>query len=261
MRYLIALLFAPLPILAQGFATDDNGSKIGIDLVATNSPITFDSASEFQIFVFFEKVGTGSDDFPRILEHADGGNGANGYTLGTGTNAASKAGLLLYNGSGTSIDFGSDQFSDGDILMLVGTWNNSSTEMLNVSVNRGSLPAGTSAAVANANNAVVMDFRIGGSTDWSTTRDSHTIVYRVLMYSALQSDRNKEVMAKSHGRSFPVANLVAAWATTDFSVNSGGTISGTVESIVGPDLDAVDGTPTAKASVVGHHPLFQGMMY
>jgi hypothetical protein len=236
-------------------------SAIGIDDVDTANPLSMDSHNQFQIFIWFEKLSD-FHNFPRLLEHATGGNGLSGYSLGGGVFSTDELGLLLYNGAGTSISFGANKYAIGDIVNMSGIWNNSGNENLNISVNRNYDPgAGLSSDLANANSTTTADFRIGGSTDWTSGRSSHSIMYRVLIYSAFQSDRNKTMMDNTHGRMFPVKNLVAAYALTSFGVSSEETITATLPSIRGPELTAIDGTPKAKASIVGHHPPFQGMMY
>lgn len=261
MRYVYTLLLCVLAQIAvgQGFYTDTTNDRIGVDAVSTTNPLSFDSEPRFQIVVIFKRIGN-HDSYARIVEHASGGGGANGYYLGANVGSTDHRFSLQFSNS-SLMSYSTDRYSTGDIMFYTAGYDTGGNEYLNYAVT-GEKPNDPKLQnMKDANATGTADLTFGGSS-WSGSRDPNLELYKVLMYKEWLSQKQMDVISISQGRQYPVNNLVGAWATTSFALTSGGIMSATypAKAIVGgQDADEVDNNPVTVSAVVGHAWQYGGM--
>lgn len=244
---------------AQGFYTKTDNSKIAVNAVDTNNPLSFDSVDRFQIVAIFKRIGN-HDSYARVIEHASGGGGANGYYIGANVGSTDHRFSLQFSNS-SLMSYSTSRYSTGDIMFFTGGFDVSGNEYLNYAANRAKPSDPKLQNMKDANATGTADLTLGGSS-WSTSRDPNIELYKVLMYEDWLSQKQMDVISLSHGRQYPVKNLVGAWATTSFALNPGETMttSKPAKAIVGgQDADEIDNTPQTVSAVVGHAWQYGGM--
>ena len=159
------------------------------------------------------------------------------------------------------MSYSTSRYSTGDIMFFTGGFDVSGNEYLNYGANRAKPSDPLLQNIKDANATGTADLTLGGSS-WSTSRDPNIELYKVLMYEDWLSQKQMDVISLSHGRQYPVKNLVGAWATTSFGLNPGETMttSKPAKAIVGgQDADEIDNTPQTVSAVVGHAWQYGGM--
>lgn len=244
---------------AQGFYTKTDNSKIAVNSVDTNNPLSFDAVDRFQIVAIFKRIGN-HDSYARVIEHASGGGGANGYYIGANVGSTDHRFSLQFSNS-SLMSYGTSRYSTGDIMFYTGGFDVSGNEYLNYAANGASPNDPKLQNMKDANATGTADLTFGGSS-WSTARDPNLELYKVLMYNEWLSQKQMDVISLSQGRQYPLKNLVGAWATTSFAVNAGESLTAAKPALAivgGQDADEIDNTPEAVSSVVGHAWQYGGM--
>ena len=246
--------------LSQGFYTGTGSGRIGLDDVDTNHELSFDAETQFEAIAIFKRTGN-HDLAGRIVQHANGVYAANGYMIAYNFSPASNHRPALRLSSSGAMVPGSDAYSTGDIVCLIGKWDLAGNEGLLLAANRGAVSSLKQQNMADMNATGTGDFRLGGSNK-DSARDPHIELYRVLMYARHLSLTELNHLAATDGRMFPIDGLVAAWAAAPADVTSGQNITtgSELKDIAGDsNLPDIDNTPQAVAAEVGQAP-FQGTL-